>query len=41
MLDRLTKRFAFSDAISLVKRVLTEVKSKNPQLGLKFNLNDK
>ena len=32
---------AFSDAISLVKRVLTEVKSKNPQLELKFNLNDK
>jgi uncharacterized protein (UPF0332 family) len=32
---------AFSDAISLVKRILTEVKSKNPQLELKFNLNDK
>ncbi len=33
--------FPFSDAIFLVKKVLTEVKSKNPQLELKFDLNDK
>jgi hypothetical protein len=32
---------AFSDAISLVKRILSEVKSQNPQLTLKFDLNDK
>ena len=32
---------AFSDAISLVKKILTEVKTKNPQLELKFDLNDK
>ncbi len=32
---------AFSDAISLVKRILAEVKSKNSQLELKFDLNDK
>jgi hypothetical protein len=25
----------------LVKKILTEVKSQNPQLELKFNLNDK
>lgn len=27
--------------ISLVKKVLTEVKSRNPQLELKLDLNDK
>ncbi len=46
MLDRLIKRFeragpSPSDAISLVKKILAEVKSKNPQLELKFDLNDK
>ena len=29
---------AFSDAVSLVKNILAEVKSKNPQLELKFDL---
>lgn len=29
---------AFTDAISLIKEVLTEAKSKNPQLELKFDL---
>ena len=32
---------AFLDAISLVKRILAEVKSKNPQLELKFNMERK
>ena len=29
---------AFSDAISLVKEILKQVKIQNPQLELKFNL---
>lgn len=31
---------SFSDAISLVKKILKEVKSQNPQLELKFELDD-
>jgi len=41
LLSRSEAQKAFSDAISLVKKVLTEVKSRNPQLELKFDLNDK
>ena len=31
---------AFSDAIALVKKIFTEAKAQNPQLELKFKLND-
>jgi uncharacterized protein (UPF0332 family) len=41
LLPRSEAQKAFSDAIPLVKKVLTEVKSRNPQLELKFELNDK
>jgi seryl-tRNA synthetase len=41
LLSRSEAQKAFSDAISLVKKILTEVKSKSPQLELKFDLNDK
>jgi len=41
LLSRSEAHKAFSDAISLVKKILTEIKSKNPQLELKFDLNDK
>ena len=41
LLSRSEAQKAFSDAISSVKKILTEVKSKNPQLELKFDLNDK
>jgi len=41
LLSRSEAQKAFSDAISLVKKILTEVKSQNPQLELKFNLNSK
>ena len=41
LLSRSEAQKAFSDAISLVKKILTEVKSQNPQLELKFDLNDK
>jgi uncharacterized protein (UPF0332 family) len=32
---------AFSDAIALVKKIFTEAKAQNPQLELKFKLNEK
>ena len=32
---------AFSDAISLIKKILSEVKSQNPQFELKFELKDR
>lgn len=32
---------AFSDAIALVKKIFTEAKAQNPQLELKFQLNEK
>lgn len=32
---------AFSDAIALVKKIFTEAKAQNPQLDLKFQLNEK
>ena len=32
---------AFSDAIALVKKILAEVKSRNPQFELKFKLQEK
>ena len=41
LLSKSEAQKAFADAISLVKRILTEVKSQNPQLELKFDLNDK
>jgi hypothetical protein len=41
LLSRSEAQKAFSDAISLVKKILAEVKSQNPQLELKFDLNDK
>ena len=41
LLSKSEAQKAFSDAISLVKKILLEVKSKNPQLELKFDLSDK
>lgn len=41
LLSRSEAQKAFSGAISLVKKILAEVKSKNSQLELKFDLNDK
>ncbi len=38
LLSKSEAQIAFSDAISLVKRILAEVKSKNPQLELEFDL---
>jgi hypothetical protein len=38
MPDKLLKK---SDAVSLIQEILNEVKSQNPQLSLKFELNDK
>ena len=32
---------AFSDAIALVKKIFSEAKAQNPQLELKFQLNEK
>jgi len=32
---------AFSDAIALVKKILAEVKSQNPQFELKFEFKEK
>jgi uncharacterized protein (UPF0332 family) len=32
---------AFSDSIALVKKIFTEAKAQNPQLELKFQLNEK
>jgi hypothetical protein len=32
---------AFSDAITLMKKILAETKSQNPQLELKFELKEK
>ena len=40
LLSKSEAQKAFSDAISLVKKILAEVKSQNPQLKLKFDLND-
>ena len=40
LLSKAEAQEAFTDAISLTKSILTEVKSKNPQLELPFNLDD-
>ena len=39
LLSKSEARRAFSDGISLVRKILDEVKSKNPQMELKFGLN--
>jgi len=41
LLSRSEAQKAFSDALSLVKRILAEVKFQNPQLELAFDLNDR
>lgn len=41
LLSKSEAKKAFSDAISLVQSVLKEIKSKSPQLELKFSLDDK
>ena len=38
LLTKSEAQIAFSDAISLVKNILIEIKSKNPQLELEFDL---
>ena len=38
LLSKSETQKAFSDAISLVRKILDEVKSQNPQLELKFSL---
>lgn len=40
LLSKSEAQKAFSDAISLVEGILSEVKSKNPQLELKFELDE-
>ena len=40
LLSRSEAQRAFSDAIELVKRILTEVKAQNPQLDLGFDLKE-
>jgi uncharacterized protein (UPF0332 family) len=41
LLSKSEAQKAFSDAIALVKRILAEVKSQNPQFELKFELKEK
>jgi uncharacterized protein (UPF0332 family) len=41
LLSKSEAQKAFSDAIALVKKIFTEAKTKNPQLELKFQLNEK
>ena len=41
LLSRSEAQKAFSDAIALVKKIFTEAKAQNPQLELKFQLNEK
>lgn len=38
LLSKTESQIAFSDAISLVKKIFVEVSSKNPQLELDFEL---
>jgi uncharacterized protein (UPF0332 family) len=40
LLSKSEAQKAFSDAITLIKKIITEVKSQNPQLELQFDLND-
>jgi uncharacterized protein (UPF0332 family) len=39
LLAKTETQIAFSDAISLVKKILLEIQSKDPQLKLEFDLN--
>jgi hypothetical protein len=41
LLSKSEAQKAFSDAITLVKKILAEVKSQNPQFELKFELKQK
>jgi len=41
LLSKSEAQKAFSDAIALVKKILAEVKSQNPQFELKFELKEK
>ena len=41
LLSKSEAQRAFSDAIELVKRILTEVKAPNPQLDLKLDLKER
>lgn len=41
LLTKSESQKAFSDAISLIQKILIEVKSQNPQLKLKFELGEK
>lgn len=41
LLSKSEAQKSFSDAISLVRKILEEVKSQNPQLELKFNFDKK
>ena len=41
LLSKSEAQKAFSDAIALVKKIFTEAKAQNPQLELKFQLNEK
>lgn len=41
LLSKSEAQKAFSDAIALVKKIFTEAKAQNPQLELKFKLNEK
>ncbi len=41
LLSKSEAQKAFSDATSLVEGILSEVKSQNPQLELKFELDEK
>ena len=38
LLSKSESEKALSDAIALIKKILSEVKSQNPQLKLKFDL---
>lgn len=40
LLSKSEAQESFADAISLVQKILKEVKSKNPQLEIKFELDD-
>ena len=41
LLSKSEAQKAFSGAIALVKKIFTEAKAQNPQLELKFQLNEK
>ena len=41
LLSKSETQRAFSDALELVKRILTEVRAQNPQLDLKLDLKER